>query len=355
MSAVTFTETKSKGIDGSGSSHYRHNHLPHADQSQTFQFWQRSRQTADPENAPESSRKKTTTTSVAEVAVMVDCRAVCREHVGLDAAWLGHVWFVPSTCGQVCVIITWLLMVYAEFAVMVVVVPRMEYPYNIVNAVVYNVCAFLALASHIRATVTDPGAVPKGNATSDNIQKLGLKEGEVVYRCPRCVCIKPPRAHHCSVCQRCIRKMDHHCPWVNNCIGQNNQKFFILFTLYTCVICLQSFVIGFIHFMACFSAPSTHWTDSRFSPVVTVLVLVFLLFEAIAFGIFTASMLWSQLSAVAADETGIEQLKKEVARWEKQSRWMSFKSVFGSPFSLHWWSPFARPRTTRCSPHLHTV
>lgn len=37
--------------------------------------------------------------------------------------------------------------------------------------------------------------------------------------CHKCDRIKPLRAHHCSVCGKCINKMDHHCPWINNCVG----------------------------------------------------------------------------------------------------------------------------------------
>ena len=41
--------------------------------------------------------------------------------------------------------------------------------------------------------------------------------------------IKTPRAHHCSVCGRCVDRMDHHCPFIGNCVGSANLKLFISF------------------------------------------------------------------------------------------------------------------------------
>ncbi|KAK5643261.1 hypothetical protein RI129_007106 [Pyrocoelia pectoralis] len=43
---------------------------------------------------------------------------------------------------------------------------------------------------------------------------------------------RPPRAHHCRICKRCIKRMDHHCPWINNCVGERNQKYFMQFLVY---------------------------------------------------------------------------------------------------------------------------
>jgi hypothetical protein len=141
-------------------------------------------------------------------------------------------WFVKDCCGMVCVFFTWGLIFYAEFVVLrIILLPNIASFYSVFNFLVFQGFAVLAFASHMRTMITDPGAVPRGNATKENIDAMGLKAGEVIFKCPKCCSIKPERAHHCSVCQRCIRKMDHHCPWVNNCVGENNQKFFVLFTV----------------------------------------------------------------------------------------------------------------------------
>ncbi|XP_037704806.1 palmitoyltransferase ZDHHC3 isoform X2 [Choloepus didactylus] len=255
---------------------------------------------------------------------------------------MGTMWFIRDGCGIACAIVTWILVLYAEFVVLfVMLIPSRDYVYSIINGIVFNLLAFLALASHFRAMLTDPGAVPKGNATKEFIESLQLKPGQVVYKCPKCCSIKPDRAHHCSVCKRCIRKMDHHCPWVNNCVGENNQKYFVLFTMYIALISLHALIMVGFHFLHCFEED---WTKcSSFSPPTTVILLILLCFEGLLFLIFTSVMFGTQVHSICTDETTIERLKRKNQPRQRTGSWKSVKETFGGNFSLNWFNPFSRP------------
>lgn len=74
----------------------------------------------------------------------------------------------------------------------------------------------------------------------------GLRNNPYIWRyCDECNMIKPPRAHHCSICGRCVLNMDHHCPWVASCVGLCNYRYFVLFMFWVCIGCLYYLLNAF--------------------------------------------------------------------------------------------------------------
>lgn len=71
-------------------------------------------------------------------------------------------------------------------------------------------------------------------------------KGAAYRYCTKCCVWKPDRAHHCSSCNKCILKMDHHCPWFATCIGFHNHKFFVQFLAYVAVYAGLVFVTSSI-------------------------------------------------------------------------------------------------------------
>ncbi|CAG9316038.1 unnamed protein product [Blepharisma stoltei] len=111
-----------------------------------------------------------------------------------------------------------------------------------------SIMYLLALCTFFAACWKSPGKVTQNNYKKylslfpyDNIL---FKENS----CTTCKLQKPARSKHCSVCEGCVPKMDHHCVWINQCVGYGNYKFFLAFLLSHSVICLYASMIGFMIF-----------------------------------------------------------------------------------------------------------
>ncbi|XP_026944265.1 palmitoyltransferase ZDHHC8 isoform X4 [Sagmatias obliquidens] len=90
---------------------------------------------------------------------------------------------------------------------------------------VYNGILFLfVLANFSMATFMDPGVFPRADEDED-------KEDD--FRAPL----------YKNVDVRGIQDFDHHCPWVNNCIGRRNYRYFFLFLL-----SLSAHMVGVVAF-----------------------------------------------------------------------------------------------------------
>uniref|UniRef100_A0A2H6MZH4 Palmitoyltransferase n=1 Tax=Micrurus carvalhoi TaxID=3147026 RepID=A0A2H6MZH4_9SAUR len=72
--------------------------------------------------------------------------------------------------------------------------------------------------------------------------------------CRKCISPKPARTHHCSICNRCVLKMDHHCPWLNNCVGHYNHRYFFSFMLFMTMGCIYSSISGWDMFWEAYAA-----------------------------------------------------------------------------------------------------
>ncbi|XP_015930030.1 palmitoyltransferase ZDHHC5-A isoform X1 [Parasteatoda tepidariorum] len=128
--------------------------------------------------------------------------------------------------------------------------------YSIGIPIFQGVITFFVIINFALATFVNPGIIPKaqpdelkGDGISPTYKDIEINGIKVRLKwCVTCQFYRPPRCVHCGVCDNCIETFDHHCPWVNNCIGRRNYRYFFLFLFWLSIhmisiLCLCSFYL----------------------------------------------------------------------------------------------------------------
>ncbi|XP_028896646.2 palmitoyltransferase app isoform X3 [Zeugodacus cucurbitae] len=163
----------------------------------------------------------------------------------------------------------------------------------IVGAVLY----FFTMSSLLRTTFTDPGVIPRAshdeaayiekqievpNSLNSPTYRPPPRTKEVLVKgqtvklkyCFTCKIFRPPRASHCSLCDNCVDRFDHHCPWVGNCVGKRNYRFFYLFLVSLAFLAVFIFSCSVTHLVLLMKAEQEIFEVIKKAPFTVIVVFI---------------------------------------------------------------------------------
>ncbi|OWR45252.1 hypothetical protein KGM_210245 [Danaus plexippus plexippus] len=196
---------------------------------------------------------------------------------------------------------------------------------------------FLSLAAStlyffMQALLEGPGYVPQGWKPAEEC------DVQYLQYCTTCKGYKAPRSHHCRKCGHCIKKMDHHCPWINCCVGHNNHAYFTLFLISAVLGCLHaSIVLSICLYHAIHRVWYLQYGDGT-EPLIYVTLttlLLSLLATGMAVGVVLAvgALLYLQMRSILRNRTTIEDWIVDKAACRRDERGLP---QFQFPYDLGW-------------------
>ncbi|KAI8073174.1 DHHC palmitoyltransferase-domain-containing protein [Gongronella butleri] len=238
--------------------------------------------------------------------------------------------------------------------------PWLWYHVHPAVCIIYGYLFVLCLVSMLKTAWTDPGILPRNldthmqrkdkpddafgqpysnsYTTSTPIKQVIIKEEPVILKfCDTCLIYRPPRASHCRQCNNCVEIEDHHCIWLNNCIGKRNYRSFYAFVVTGTLLCFYILAFTIVQLVLMYQEqnPRAFVAIIQQAPVTFALALISLLM-LVPVGSLTSYHCYLTLRGI----TTHEQLRSSVALRPLESQLFRFDYPW-----LNFVHAVCRPRT----------
>ena len=219
--------------------------------------------------------------------------------------------------------------------------------YSIIIPIIIGVIYLIEFIYLIVASFCDPGIIRRFNIINDDKTKDYIKrrfndnqkrkDAQIFHLgylinysyCFSCGIIRPKRSTHCSDCNNCVERLDHHCPWIGNCAGKRNYIYFFIFIVLLNIQTILIIIFSIIHIISKVKDYSDlnkqlpeeekikHLTAYSFCDVI---ISLYLIIYSIITMCFITILLFYHIRLICVNSTTKEELRH------------IFKTNFGNPY-----------------------
>ena len=130
-------------------------------------------------------------------------------------------------------VVGWFTLLVFILAAYLVIIPAFQPVIQLPLYVTISVLLAIHVTSHVAALLIDPADIELRKISTRKVvpEFDRTKHSHVIEngRCHLCnIKTSSTRTKHCSVCNKCIEKFDHHCKYLNQCVGRQNYVPFLM-------------------------------------------------------------------------------------------------------------------------------
>ena len=128
--------------------------------------------------------------------------------------------------------------------------------------------------------------------------------------CLTCNIARPFRSNHCSDCDNCTLRFDHHCPWIGGCVGKRNYIYFFVFLILLNIKNFYLLIFSIIHIFKEVILSESKDGKNVAQKLIKVIPSLFTIILIAATMTFTTGLIIYHIKLILYNVTTKEEIKK---------------------------------------------